>query len=34
MERKQDNIQQLYDQNKRYYPMTKKGQVDEWGAVI
>jgi hypothetical protein len=34
IEEKQESIQQLYDQQKRYYPIDKRGYIDEWGAVI
>ena len=34
LETKQDKIQALHDQNKRYYPIDVKGNLDEWGAVI
>ena len=34
IEQKQESIQNLYDQQKRYYPIDKHGQIDEWGAVI
>jgi len=30
---KMDKIQQLHDDNKRYYPTNYKGDVDEWGAL-
>lgn len=30
---KAEKIQQLYGEQKRYYPVDRKGQVDEWGAV-
>ena len=28
-----ENIEKLYNDSKRYYPVDKKGNVDEWGAV-
>ena len=31
---KQDKIQQLHEESKRYYPTDGKGNIDEWGAVI
>ena len=31
---KGDKIQQLYDNQERYYPVDPKGNLDEWGAVI
>eukprot|EP00347_Sterkiella_histriomuscorum_P005753 403355400 len=31
---KEDKIQKLLDDNKRYYPINRNGQVDEWSAVI
>lgn len=34
MDEKQDKINQLLDNNKRYYPVDGKGNIDEWGAVI
>lgn len=34
MHSKQDKINQLLENNKRYYPTDGKGNVDEWGAVI
>ena len=33
LENKSDHIQGLLDQQKRYYPTTIKGDLDEWGAV-
>ena len=33
-ENKQENIKNLYENQKRYYPVTKEGQIDEWGAVV
>lgn len=32
-EAKAKNIEGLYNDQKRYYPV-HKGQIDEWGAVI
>jgi hypothetical protein len=45
LDQKEEKIQQLYDQNKRYYPKLRNGetesssnkitgQIDEWGAVV
>jgi hypothetical protein len=34
LEEKQNKIKQLYEQDKRYYPTSKGGQVDEWAAII
>ena len=31
---KEEQIKQLYDNNKRYYPSDIRGNVDEWGAVL
>ena len=31
---KEQKIQELYNQQKRYYPIDRHGQIDEWGAVI
>lgn len=31
---KQEAIMNLHPQGKRYYPVTKDGNLDEWGAVI
>lgn len=33
LEQKMDKINQLYNNQQRYYPLTKGGDVDEWGAV-
>ena len=34
LEQKGEKIQNLYDGQMRYYPTDKKGNLDEWGAVI
>ncbi|CDW73158.1 UNKNOWN [Stylonychia lemnae] len=34
MDEKQEKINQLLENNKRYYPTDGKGNIDEWGAVI
>lgn len=34
MDEKQDKINSLLENNKRYYPTDGKGNIDEWGAVI
>lgn len=34
LEEKRNEINELYAQHKRYYPVDKKGDLDEWGAVI
>ena len=34
LEQKNDKIQNLYQDQMRYYPTDKKGNLDEWGAVI
>lgn len=34
MDEKQEKINQLLENNKRYYPTDAKGNIDEWGAVI
>lgn len=34
LEEKEGKIRQLNDEYKRYYPLDKHGQLDEWGAVI
>ena len=34
LEEKKEEIEELYRNNKRYYPKDKKGGLDEWGAVI
>ncbi|CDW82191.1 UNKNOWN [Stylonychia lemnae] len=34
LDEKEDKINKLLEENKRYYPTVKNGQVDEWGAVI
>jgi len=33
LEHKVDKIKELYDNQKRYYPIDKAGDIDEWGAV-
>ena len=34
LDNKSDKIQQLYDEQKRYYPVDREGNIDEWGAII
>ena len=34
LEEKRQEIEDLYKNNKRYYPKDKRGELDEWGAVI
>ena len=34
MEEKQEKINQLIQNNQRYYPSDPTGNVDEWGAVL
>ena len=34
MDEKQAKINELLENNKRYYPTDGKGNIDEWGAVI
>lgn len=34
LEEKKGEIEKLYKDHKRYYPTDKKGDIDEWGAVI
>jgi hypothetical protein len=34
LDEKKQEIDELYANNKRYYPKDKKGGLDEWGAVI
>ena len=34
LEQKNDKIQNLYQDQMRYYPTDQKGNLDEWGAVI
>jgi hypothetical protein len=34
LEEKKGEIDELYRNNKRYYPKDKSGDIDEWGAVI
>ena len=34
LDEKQDKINQLHEENKRYYPTDGKGNIDEWSAVI
>lgn len=34
LEEKKAEIDDLYKNHKRYYPTDKKGELDEWGAVI
>jgi len=34
LDEKQEKINNLLEQSKRYYPTDQKGNVDEWGAVI
>jgi hypothetical protein len=34
LEDKKDKIESLQEDYKRYYPVDKNGQLDEWGAVI
>eukprot|EP00347_Sterkiella_histriomuscorum_P007113 403350214 len=34
LDEKEEKIQKLLEDNKRYYPTAKNGQVDEWAAVI
>ena len=34
MQEKEGKIQNLYDNQERYYPTDPKGNLDEWGAVI
>jgi hypothetical protein len=34
LEEKKEKIEGLQDEFKRYYPVDKHGQLDEWGAVI
>ena len=34
LEEKKGEIEELYKNNKRYYPKDKLGGLDEWGAVI
>jgi hypothetical protein len=33
LEYKQENINQLYNDQKRYYPVNIRGNVDEWAAI-
>lgn len=33
LEQKSDHIQELYNNQKRYYPTTVRGDIDEWGAL-
>ena len=34
MQEKEGKIQNLYQNQERYYPTDPKGNLDEWGAVI
>ena len=34
LEQKGEKIQNLYNEQMRYYPRDKRGNLDEWGAVI
>ena len=34
MQEKEEKIQNLYNNQERYYPTDPKGNLDEWGAVI
>ena len=34
LDQKEERIKELKDNNKRYYPVDKHGNLDEWGAVI
>jgi hypothetical protein len=34
LDQKEERIKGLKDQNMRYYPVDKYGNLDEWGAVI
>ena len=34
LEQKGEKIQNLYNNQERYYPVDPKGNLDEWGAVI
>jgi len=34
LEQKEEMIKGLPDQQKRYYPVDHRGNLDEWGAVI
>lgn len=34
LDEKQDKIANYQNELKRYYPVDKHGQLDEWGAVI
>lgn len=34
LDAKQEKIQQLEQQQMRYYPTDGKGNLDEWGAII
>jgi hypothetical protein len=33
-EEKADHIKELINSNKRYYPVDRRGNIDEWGAII
>ena len=34
LDQKQQKISELHSNQKRYYPTSARGDVDEWGAVI
>ena len=34
IEEKKDNIEQLLQNQNRYYPVDPRGNLDEWGAII
>ena len=34
LEQKSQKINNLYNEQMRYYPTDQKGNLDEWGAVI
>ena len=34
LQQKEERIKSLADQQKRYYPIDVRGNLDEWGAII
>jgi hypothetical protein len=34
LQQKEERIKSLADQQKRYYPVDVRGNLDEWGAIV
>ena len=34
LDNKSEKINQLYEEQKRYYPVDRQGNIDEWGAIV